>query len=211
MSGRSGTFAVRLGDQHHAQLGWLPAEVAEIVGRHPAIERALAGLGAAWAGEAAGRVVAVTLDGRDSAMTRALCRALGVLYGSDGRWRDVVAGIVGGLHGRDRMALVGRVHQWVRDNVQFLPEPDEQVQTPALTVARRFGDCDDHAALTGALLHALGIPWRLELLRDALGRPFHIWTVAEVGGRDVHVETCEPSAQLGEHPREIQARLKIAL
>lgn len=211
MSRQNGMFTVRPGDRRVEGVGWVPAEVAELAERHPAIKRALAGLGRAWADEGPGRVVAVTLDGRDSALTQAMCRALGLLYGSDPRWRDVAAAVVGELHGRDRMGLAGRIHEWVRDRVRFLPEPDEQVQTPALTVARRFGDCDDHCTLVGALLHAVGIPWRLELLRDGRGRAFHIWAVAVVNGRDVHVETCEPSAQLGEHPRAIQARLGIGL
>jgi len=68
------------------------------------------------------------------------------------------------LHPRDVLAAVDR---WVAGRVVLIGEWEEFVQSPRRQLAEIgehgtvFGDCDDAAVLTGALLGSVGFPLRL--------------------------------------------------
>lgn len=72
--------------------------------------------------------------------------------------------------------------RWVQLNIRYVQEIPEVLQTPAVTLAERYGDCDDQATLLAAFLEAVGIPSYL----FAIGgwappdRYSHIYTVAEL-------------------------------
>lgn len=74
------------------------------------------------------------------------------------------AGIPSGLSEID---FVEKLTEWVRDRMEYRPEPGEIIKTPSVLlheIARRkraVGDCDDYVALLGAILHRLGFPVRV--------------------------------------------------
>lgn len=76
---------------------------------------------------------------------------------------------------------------WVQRNVRYVQEIPEVLQTPAVTIAEGYGDCDDQATTLCALLEAVGIPSYL----FAIGgwappdRYSHIYCVAELDGPEL--------------------------
>ena len=49
------------------------------------------------------------------------------------------------------------IGRWMQENIKYINEGVETFQTPVRTITYRFGDCDDFASLTAALLGAIGI------------------------------------------------------
>lgn len=177
-----------------------------------------------------GRLIAVRVPGRNPALCRRLCTSIAVAWGSHPAMRDAAALVTAGADGRSPRPLAESIHRWCRDEIRFLPEPGEQIQTPGLTLRRRFGDCDDQATLVAALLLSVRVSCRLMLLAepavkswrrslvsigpdDAVGkrRAFHIWTQAFVDGVWLDLETCDPRARFGEHPADLMRRIGILL
>lgn len=154
-----------------------------------------------------------TLQGIDASRTHNLVAEVATLYGEDPRMRAFVVHQVlnpAGVPSYNDRAAVAAIHQWVRDNIRFVREPGEQVLTPARVLLWRFGDCDDRAGLVAAMLHAIGIRWRLVLLTRG-GVPFHIWPQALVDDAWLDVETSHPRAFLGENPAHLIERLSVSL
>lgn len=154
-----------------------------------------------------------TLQGIDADRTRALVGELAELYGGHPQMRAFVVHQVlnpARVPPYHDLAAVDAIHRWVRDNVRFVKEPGEQVLTPARVLIWRLGDCDDRSGLVAAMLHAIGIQWRLLLLARN-GIPFHIWPQALVESRWIDVETSHPRAKLGEHPAALMRRLAVSL
>lgn len=118
-----------------------------------------------------------------------------------------LAGQMRAAVGADAVALAREVHGFVLSRVRWVREKVETFQSSAETLRRGFGDCDDHARLIFALLRALGIPARIEILyRD--GEPAHAVTRALLPGGPVWLETSVP-AKFGEAPLEAAARLGL--
>lgn len=148
------------------------------------------------------------------------------------RTRRLIAGLAAGWAlTPEARRLVGQlvpdgslegVHRLARDRVAYTPERGEIVQLPGVTLARGRGDCDDKTLLVGACAEVFGWRWRPMLLGSHLvtggyhdiapgepfaGRqPFHVWPQVRRGGGWVDVETCDPRAQLGEHPADVIRR-----
>lgn len=57
-----------------------------------------------------------------------------------------------------RYQAIKAIQTFVRDRIGYAHDPDgiEMLQTPPATLARGYGDCDDKAILTDALLKTLG-------------------------------------------------------
>lgn len=88
----------------------------------------------------------------------------------------------------DHDTRLRRIARWVADHLRFLPDPAgiEAVTTPAAHIRRivqsgeSVGDCDDAAALAGALAGAVGRRVRLHVVSYRLDRRFHhVFAVAE--------------------------------
>ncbi|MEZ4437249.1 MAG: transglutaminase domain-containing protein [bacterium] len=146
-------------------------------------------------------------------LTRRRCRALAELYARHPLWRDVLAEVIPGVDGNDRHATARALWSFVHRRVAFQPEIGEQIQTPATTIRRLMGDCDDQHTLLLALYLSVLLPARGVLLRidDAgryhadvgqptPGRAFHIWTQVLLGGVWVDAETVHPSIGFGQSP-----------
>ncbi len=159
------------------------------------------------------------LPGRSPDLTRRRCRALARRYALHPMWRDVLAEVIPGVDGNQRdetaRALWGFVHQ----RIVFQPELGEQIQTPATTIRRLMGDCDDQHTLLLALFMTVALPARGALLRlDSAGRyhvdigvrtpgrAFHIWTQVHLGGAWIDAETVHPSITFGQSPADAMRR-----
>lgn len=148
-------------------------------------------------------------------LTRRRCRALAERYARHPLWRDVLAWVIPGVDGNDREATARALWRFVYARVAFQPELGEQIQTPATTIRRLMGDCDDQHTLLMALYLSVALPARGALLRlDGAGayhvdvgrrmpgRAFHIWTQVRLGGTWVDAETVHPRIQFGESPAD---------
>lgn len=104
--------------------------------------------------------------------------------------RVFAAQIVNGCGPLEAACRARAILGWVRNNMRFTPDPEgvETVMLPSFQLQHyrdrgwTFGDCDDGAALIGALDAAIGLPVRLRVasfIPD--GRFHHIWTEVRVG------------------------------
>ena len=49
------------------------------------------------------------------------------------------------------------IGDWVQRNIRYVREMPEVFQTPTMTIACGYGDCDDHAVVVCSLLESIGI------------------------------------------------------
>ena len=107
---------------------------------------------------------------------------------------------------RSAGALAPQVaHAVVRDGVEFREEKIETFQSPAATLRRGYGDCDDSARALVGLAHASGIPARLVAFTQE-GTPAHVTAVLWDGDHWQWAETTI-GALFGEHPFSALVRL----
>lgn len=156
-----------------------------------------------------------TLPGKDPNLTRRRCRTIARLYARHPLWRDVIAEVIPGQDGNDRRGTARALWRWVHRRIAYMPELGEQLQTPATTIRRMMGDCDDQHMLLSALMEAVGLRTRGALLRvddagryhvDAgrptPGRAYHIWTQVSLGGAWVDADTVHPALRFGQSPAD---------
>lgn len=76
--------------------------------------------------------------------------------------RNKALDLVSGLPARKWFSEIDALHQFVRDQIRYVRDPEgyELVQTPEKTLENGQGDCDDKATLLAALLKSLGHPAR---------------------------------------------------
>jgi len=127
-----------------------------------------------------------------------------------------------GLTGRDEKAAacLARLHREVRYTGVELDDATIVPRTPAETLARRYGDCKDQAALLIAMLREAGIPASAVLLRaggledlaapalPGLGGFDHV-IVRVDGERPLWIDPTDPSSAAGELPTVDQGRLAL--
>ena len=92
---------------------------------------------------------------------------------------------------RNEVGYALAIGSWVQANVTYVRELPEEFQTPTATIQMGYGDCDDFAVLTCALLEALGIESELVALEwdTPNGRGFgHIFARANVRGMRVSLD-----------------------
>jgi len=159
------------------------------------------------------------IPGKTPELTRRRCEAIADRYARHPLWRDVLAYVLRGVDGNDRERTARALWGFVRRHVVFQPELGEQLQTPATTIRRRMGDCDDQHILLTALMRAVGFETRGVLLRRTAdgtlhadlgqrgpGRAFHIWTQVRLGDRWVDAETVHPRIGFGQSPVDAMRR-----
>jgi transglutaminase-like putative cysteine protease len=108
--------------------------------------------------------------------------------------RNLALSIVGGLTGKDYYGEAATLTKWVRSNIRYVRDirDVETVQTPAVTLENRGGDCDDQATLLSALLESIGFQTRFVAIKTDPSGPFvHVFSEAEVNGEWVPLETTE--------------------
>jgi hypothetical protein len=76
------------------------------------------------------------------------------------------------------------IHDWVVRNVKYTPDPfyREAIKPPRLLLAQPYGDCDDIATLTAALLGSIGYDVQFQAV--GFGEPGlyqHVFTQVMIG------------------------------
>lgn len=103
--------------------------------------------------------------------------------------------IVRAVPAKDWVGEINAVQNWVRNNIRYTLDPYdvETLQTPAVTLTEKHGDCDDHAILVAALLNAIGHPARFRAV-SVIGdsRLCHVYAETKIGNGWHSVETTEP-------------------
>lgn len=95
---------------------------------------------------------------------------------------------------RDEWCEVEALHAYVRDSIRYVRDPHalESLTDPAVTLARRVGDCDDQATLLAALLEAVGYPTRFVI--GAFAHPGaydHVWLQVYAAGQWIDADPTE--------------------
>ena len=86
---------------------------------------------------------------------------------------------------RDFGAIAAAVYEWMKRSIAYVHDPHdvEQLQDPTATLELRSGDCDDMAILGAVILQSLGVPTRLQVIRQHGYEDFnHILLQYEAGG-----------------------------
>jgi hypothetical protein len=86
-------------------------------------------------------------------------------YGRDPRLRQVALDIVrkAGVQPRDYQGQAAALLSWVNQNIYYVNEPGEQLQSVWYTLRTRSGDCDDCHIILSSLAESLRLPWKTVL------------------------------------------------
>ena len=111
----------------------------------------------------------IARDREDPSIDMALGKALGARSGD--RWT---------VPEHDDMGEVRAIYKYVRDNVRYTGDAHklDTFRRPARTLQLRIGDCDDAAALVGAMASAAGFEQGLRVVRTGDSDDFnHVYNV----------------------------------
>lgn len=100
-------------------------------------------------------------------------RELAEQYGNDPkmRWFVVQKVLMGNAQPRDYRAQAQAILSYVQNEIFYVNEPGEQIQSPWATLREKNGDCDDMAVLIVAMATSIGLPNRYVLAgRDRKGK-----------------------------------------
>lgn len=86
--------------------------------------------------------------------------------------RETAIALVRGLPRSAHFERIERLHQFVRDSIDYVREPVEMLHPATVTLNMGAGDCDDHVILLGALAWSIKYPFIIEPVGDA-GNPYH--------------------------------------
>lgn len=75
-----------------------------------------------------------------------------------------------GVAPRDYKGQAAALLKWVQDNIYYVNEPGERLQSPKYTLNRGFGDCDDMAIVLCSFYETIGLPWKLVLSGNVRGK-----------------------------------------
>lgn len=86
----------------------------------------------------------------------------------------------------DLEGRVKRIHSFVRQNFEFVPdeEGEDYWQTPAETIRRKKGDCEDLSILLSSMLIAAGVS---DVRVNA--KNWHVYTTVSLNGKTLILET----------------------
>jgi hypothetical protein len=84
-------------------------------------------------------------------------------YGRDPRIAEHCVQILreAGVQPRDYTGQEAALLKWVQENIYYINEPGERLQSPIYTLTKGFGDCDDMIILLLSYYHSLGLPVKL--------------------------------------------------
>lgn len=75
-----------------------------------------------------------------------------------------------GVQLRDHRAEWAALLKWVQQNIRFMAESKERIQSPQYTLTQKMGDCDDLALTLAALGYSMRLPFKFVLSgRDKRG------------------------------------------
>jgi hypothetical protein len=97
----------------------------------------------------------------------------------DPQTRELALKIVSGVAPGDHQGEINAIYQWVKRNITFRGEKDEQVQSPDVTLRFEAADCDCASTLMAALLGSIGYIVDFKTVSKPGERDFsHVYTVA---------------------------------
>jgi hypothetical protein len=71
---------------------------------------------------------------------------------------------------RDYKGQAAALLKWVQENIYYVNEPGERLQSPKYTLRRGFGDCDDMVIVLCSFYESIGLPWKLVLSGNNRGK-----------------------------------------
>lgn len=96
------------------------------------------------------------------------------------------------LRGKDHMITLRNVYDFVRDNIRYVrdPEDEEIIKTPGCTIAEGKGDCKSMTILVGSLLRDLGYSffYRVAFYDPEYPQQGHIYAIAVIDGKEIVVD-----------------------
>jgi len=109
--------------------------------------------------------------------------------------------LIAPLEPKDWVGQIRVVYEFVRDHIRYVHDIDgmEGLQTPAVTLEIRAGDCDDKVTLLCALLTTIGHPCRMCAVKLDNDPDFsHVFAQTLMGSAWINMETTEGPLPLGE-------------
>jgi hypothetical protein len=102
-------------------------------------------------------------DGYKDPKKLALMRQIVLQYGRDPRVAQLAVNICrqNGVKPREYRKQAACLLKWVQDNIYYVNEPGERLQSPFYTLKSGLGDCDDLAILLCSLFECVRLPWKL--------------------------------------------------
>lgn len=84
-------------------------------------------------------------------------------YGRDPRIATQAVKIVkeAGVAPRDYLGQQKALLKWVQQNIYYVNEPGERLQSPLYTLKVGYGDCDDMVIVLASFLESMRFPWKL--------------------------------------------------
>lgn len=103
-------------------------------------------------------------------------------YKGSPKVRDKAVDITSGIPNDPRTGLPNRrafdniasaIYDWMKTNIQYVRDPDgiEWLQTPLVTLKKKYGDCDDQSILAAALLSSIGVPTHFKVVKADPRKP----------------------------------------
>lgn len=128
----------------------------------------------------------------------------------DTRVRDCASDIIRYVVPKNWRGEICAIFSFVRDTTRYQKDivDIETLQTPWETRIRGYGDCDDQALLTAALLECVGHPTRFMAVGFTPNSLVHVYTQAKSGNEWISLDTTEPH-YMGWEPPGITNRLII--
>jgi hypothetical protein len=110
------------------------------------------------------RMRSVAIGHGDSAIRKAVLHMERLVLGPEGVGHpNVRIAAIEAAHGSVKnVNEIDAVFRWVKQNIEFRGEDAETLQSPAVTLQLKAGDCDDHSILMAALLRSLGYSVRFK-------------------------------------------------
>lgn len=112
------------------------------------------------------------------------------------RIRTLAMEIVQPLPGKNWLAEIGAVFDWVRRNIRYTQDVNgvETLQTPDWTLNLGAGDCDDMTMLLQSLLESIGYPTRFVACGRHAGNYDHVFTQVRLpdSSRLISLDPTEP-------------------
>ena len=103
---------------------------------------------------------------------------------------------------KDYLAEAEALFSFVRDTIRYTRDVHgvETLQTPAITLATRMGDCDDQSTLLASMLESVGIPTRFVVAGYNGGDFEHVYLQAWCDGW-IGMDATEPHPMGWEPPQ----------
>jgi transglutaminase-like putative cysteine protease len=125
--------------------------------------------------------------------------------------RQLAISLTQGVANEDYRSEIERLFLFVRDQIRYVRDVHniETIQSPAVTLEQKAGDCDDKAVLLAALLESIGHPARFAALAFAPDQFEHVIVETRYnfrGQKWLPLETTKP-VPMGWYPEGVVSKM----